>query len=80
VKDYDAWRKAFDGLAELRTKGGASEVVVMRAKNRPNLILVTSKFATVEEAQALNQNPERAEAMKGAGVIPPVRVEFYEEA
>jgi hypothetical protein len=80
VKDYAAWRKVYDEVAGFQKQGGVIAESVHRAKDDPNLVLVTHKFATMNAALAFFGNAELKSAMRRAGVEGAPRVEFYEDA
>lgn len=81
VADYDAWRKVYDGVADLQRAGGVTEEAVYRGAEDPNSVLVTHRFGTADEARAFFQNPELRQAMADAGVdMGSFRLELYEEA
>jgi hypothetical protein len=81
VADYDAWRRVYDGVAELQREGGVTAEAVYRAADDSSNVLVMHRFGTAEEARAFFQNPDLRAAMVDAGVdMASFRLELYEEA
>jgi hypothetical protein len=81
VADYDAWRRAYDGVGELQRAGGVTDDAVYRTEGDPNTVLVMHKFGSPQEAQAFFENSDLRQAMQDAGVdTSSIRLEFYEEA
>jgi hypothetical protein len=64
VKDYDAWRKVYDGFADVQNAGGVTHESVHRAKDDPNNLLVIHGFANVAEAEAFLAGAELRDAMQ----------------
>lgn len=50
ITDYDTWRRAFDGFAELRRDAGVVSERVGRPVDDPRYIVVSLDFDTVEHA------------------------------
>jgi len=80
VSDYAAWRKVYEEVADMQTKGGVIAKSVHRSKDDPNLVLVQHKFATMDAATAFFSNGDLKAAMQRAGVQGPPRIELYEDA
>jgi len=81
VADYDAWRRAYDGVADLQRAGGVVEDAVYRSADDPDNVLVMHRFGTTDEARAFFANPDLRAAMADAGVdMGTLRLELYEEA
>jgi hypothetical protein len=81
VADYDAWRRVYDGVAELQRQGGVTADAVYRAEGDPENVLVMHRFASAEQAHAFFENADLRQALVDAGVdLGSVRMEFYEEA
>ena len=68
VKDYTAWRKAFDDFAETRKKGGEKSAVVVQVEGNPNDVIVINTWPSTEAAEAFFSNPELKQAMEKGGV------------
>jgi quinol monooxygenase YgiN len=80
VKDYEAWRKVYDGFADVQNAGGVTHESVHRAKDDPNNLLVIHGFANVAEAETFLAGSELRDAMQRAGVEGQPRIEIYEDA
>ena len=52
VRDYDAWKKAFDSDLVGREQGGVRRYRVLRPTDDPNYIVVELEFDTSDEAEA----------------------------
>ena len=80
VSDYDAWRKVYDGFADVQKAGGVTHQSVHRANDDPNNVLVIHGFATVGDAEAFLAGDELRDAMQQAGVEGQPRIEVYHDA
>ncbi len=81
VTDYDAWRRVYDGVAELQREGGVTRQAVYRAEGDPNNVLVLHEFASSQEAHSFFGRDDLRQAMQDAGVdVGSLRLEFYDEA
>ncbi|MGB7873303.1 MAG: antibiotic biosynthesis monooxygenase [Anaerolineales bacterium] len=80
VKDYAAWRKAFDEGAALRTSYGCTGQRVFQSPSDPNEITVLLEWQSVDQAEAYAAADELKEAMKNAGVTSEPDVMFLAEA
>ena len=80
VSDYAAWRKVYDEVADMQTKGGVIARSVHRSKDDPNLVLVMHEFASVDAATAFLSSGDLKAAMGRAGVQGPPRIEIYRSA
>jgi quinol monooxygenase YgiN len=69
VKDYDAWKPAFDADEANRRGMGAKAHGLMRGIKDPNLVTVWVPFEDVAKAEAGLASPEMKKVMKDAGVI-----------
>ena len=79
VSDYTAWRKVYDEVSDLQTKGGVIGKSVHRAKDDPTMVLVQHRFASMDAATAFFSNGDLKAAMQRAGVQGPPRIELYED-
>jgi hypothetical protein len=52
VRDYDAWKQAFDSDPVGREQGGVRRYRVLRPTDDPNYVLVDLEFDTSDEAEA----------------------------
>lgn len=77
VRDYAAWRKAYDELEPLRAQHGCVAQRVMRLSGDDNDIFVTHDFPTAEQAGSFAHDPALREGMGRAGVEGAPRIEIY---
>ena len=80
VKDYTAWRKAYDDFATTRQGMGVTAAAVFQSVDDPNDVTVTHDFATAEAAKAFADSAELRSAMEGAGMAGPPTIWFVNEA
>ena len=81
VADYDAWRRAYDSVADVQEQGGVTNQAVFRSEGDPNNVLVMHAFGNSQEAHSFFESPELRKAMQDAGVdASSLRLEFYNEA
>ena len=59
VRDFEAWKRAFDQDPLRRGRGGAVRHVMFRAAGKPNFVLVQLEFAKREDAEAYLLELER---------------------
>ena len=81
VRDYAAFRTAFDSGSELRTSAGVLGAMVYRAEDDAQTIGISLRFASAADAHAFSESARLREVMRQAGIEEGSRrVEFYEEA
>jgi hypothetical protein len=68
VKDYAAWRKAYDAFDGTRKILGVTAQTVYRSVDDPNDVTATHDFQTADKARAFAASPELRTAMEKAGV------------
>jgi hypothetical protein len=68
VKDYDAWKKAYDTDAPARAAAGLSPLALCRGVDNPNLVHVFLVPEDFDKAKAFAENPALKEAMQKGGV------------
>lgn len=72
VKDFDKWLEAYHDHDEVRRKYGCTEAHVHRSEDDPSEVFVTTRWPSVDEAQAFMNDPGLPEVMSRAGVeMPP---------
>lgn len=75
VKDFDAWKRAFDRDPLRRGRGGVVRHVMYRAVGKPTFVLVQLEFTKREDADAYLMELERmlptVDAAIGFGPEPP---------
>ncbi len=69
VRDYDAWRPAFDGHASVRREHGLTNEAVYRGADDPNAILVVMDCPSREAALGFIGDPSLKTVMENGGVI-----------
>jgi hypothetical protein len=69
VKDYDAWRAAFDQGESFRREGGFIGQGVMREVGNAKSVGVWLPTTDLEKAKAFTENPDLKKRMKESGVI-----------
>jgi hypothetical protein len=69
VKDYPAWRKAYDEHEKSRISAGLANGKVFRSAEDPNDILILQDVADVAKARAWLGGADLKAAMEKAGVI-----------
>ncbi len=79
VADYDTWRKAYDGFADVQKAGGVTRQSVYRSNDDLSNVLVIHGFATTADAQAFLAGTELRDGMQQAGVQGQPRIEIYQD-
>lgn len=59
VRDFEAWKRAFDQDPLRRGRGGVMRHVMYRATGKPSFVLVQLEFAKREDAEAYLMELER---------------------
>jgi hypothetical protein len=59
VRDFDAWKRAFDQDPLRRGRGGVGRHVMYRAAGKPNFVLLQLEFEKREDADAYLMELER---------------------
>ena len=81
VKDFDAWKSAFDKFETVRKEGGERSAVVLRHADDSNMVTIINTWDTIETAQAFFSQEELMKAAMGeAGVTAPPTFVFANEA
>jgi quinol monooxygenase YgiN len=78
VKDYAAWKKAYDSVEALRKRHGVIGAAVNQALDDPNLVTVYHQAETRAELQAFASSPELKTAMQQAGVTGAPEFRYYD--
>jgi heme-degrading monooxygenase HmoA len=71
VRDYDSWKRVFDGRLDDRVKGDVVGHRLTRSVLDPNEVEVVMRYRSREAAEAYRdymQRPETREALTRAGV------------
>lgn len=69
VRDYAAWRAAFDAHASARAAAGLHHRHVYRGTDAANEVLVVLETDDLERARAFANDPAVRTAMAAAGVL-----------
>lgn len=80
VRDYDAWKAAFDRNEVVRAMYGCRGHTVYRGPDDPNEITIITSWDSREGAEKYFEDPSLKEAMETGGVISEPRVALLEEA
>lgn len=73
VKEFQAWKKAFDTDPAGRARNGVSRHAIYRPHDDPNYVIVILEFASSEQAQKFLALPALRQAWKGfLGVDPEI--------
>ena len=68
VKDYDAWKTAFDGDTQRRSVAGLVGYTLNRDQKKPNVVVMYVQGQTREQVDAYFADPALKEIMKSSGV------------
>ena len=68
VKDYAAWKIAFDGHLQARKDAGLTGHALMRGAADPSLVAIWARASDIEKAKAFFGNKDLKDKMKQAGV------------
>ena len=66
VRDYDAWKAAFDGDPVGREAGGVRRYTISRPADDPAYVIVDLEFDTLEEAEGFREKLRGLWAAAGA--------------
>jgi hypothetical protein len=79
VKDYEAWKIAFDEFADNRKAGGETSFRILHLDDDPNNVFGIVEYNSLENARNFFSSPELKEAMGNAGVIEQPDIYFLNE-
>lgn len=79
VKDFTAWKKAYDSSIDLRTSGGEISSQIYRDASHPNKLTVINKWDSLANAQKFAHSPELKAAMEKSGVVGAPTIYFLDE-
>ena len=68
VKDYDAWKTAFDANADARKQAGLDGHSIMRGLDDAKLVVVWAPVSDIEKAKTFVEDKAQKDKMKQAGV------------
>ena len=69
VKDFETWKTAFDGALEMRQAAGELSAIVLRGADDDNQVTVINTWTSLEQANAMLNNPDMKPMMEAAGVL-----------
>jgi quinol monooxygenase YgiN len=71
VADYTAWKKVFDGAADIRKNAGERSYQVLKYQNDPNRIVHFSAWTSIDNAKSFFESPKLVKIRAEAGVKSP---------
>ena len=71
VADYPAWKKVFDGAADIRREAGERSYQVLKYQNDPNRIVHFSVWTSIGDAKRFYESPQLVRIRAEAGVKSP---------
>ncbi len=69
VKDFAAWKAAYDGHAGARRSAGLTELHLLRSMDDSNDVLILFEASDVDKAKAFATSDDLRSAMQSAGVV-----------
>ena len=76
VRDYGAWRPAYDAHEAARRAAGLTNGRVFRSAEDPNDILILFDMADRRRAEEFGRSDDLREAMRRAGVLGQPEIRF----
>jgi antibiotic biosynthesis monooxygenase (ABM) superfamily enzyme len=80
VRDYEAWKSAFDSAIDLRKQNGEKSYQILRQGNGSNELVALFEWDNLDNARKYAASPELKAAMEKAGVTGKPEILFLEEA
>jgi hypothetical protein len=80
VADFDAWKKVFDSMHEVRKAHGWTQAIVYRDAQDPNIVTIVNRVKDLDGAKRYGGSKELKEGMAKAGVQGAPEVFFLEQA
>jgi quinol monooxygenase YgiN len=80
VRDYDAWKPAFDEHEATRAKYGCTGHTIYRDPDNRNDLTILTSWRSRDDAQRFMEDPSLKAAMEKGGVTSEPRVTLLEEA
>ena len=71
IADYPAWKKIFDGAADIRREAGERSYQVLKYQNDPNRIVHFSVWTSIDDAKRFFESPQLVRIRAEAGVKSP---------
>jgi len=69
VKDYAAWKPAYDKHKSVRTAAGLTHDHVLQAVDNPNAVTIVMDFSDFGAAKKFAESEDLKAVMKAAGVV-----------
>jgi hypothetical protein len=69
VRNFEAWKKAYDAHLPVRQEYGLGEEHVLRGAGDPNEVVLLFKASSLDRARAFMANPNVGEAIEKSGVL-----------
>ncbi len=79
VKDFGAWKRAFDKHGTERAAAGCRGGLLLRVEGDPNDIVIQHEWDSLEKARKFAASKELKSAIEAAGVIGQPEIWFLEE-
>jgi quinol monooxygenase YgiN len=79
VRDFDAWKSAFDEHRAVRERYGCRSERVYRGLDDPHEVTVALEWQDRAHAEAFYNDPSLREAMERGGVVSEPSVTFLEQ-
>ena len=76
VRDYGAWRPAYDAHEAARTAAGLTNGRVYRSAEDPNDILILFDMADRRRAEEFGRSDDLRTAMQNSGVVGQPEIQF----
>ena len=80
VKDWDAWKKSFDGHKQARMDAGLTDRVISHSVGDTHNVTLVFAVADMEKAKTFMNSQDLKDKMKEAGVDGPPDIFFYKIA
>jgi len=79
VRDYTAWKPAFDARAAVREEFGCLGGTIYRSHNDVNDVVVMLRWTSIEDAEKYVASAALRNAMQSAGAIGDPQIVFLDE-
>jgi hypothetical protein len=80
VANFESWKKAFDGMTDVRRSHGWISTIVYRDATDPNVVTIVNRVKDLDGAKRYGSSPELRAGMQAGGVQGVPEVFFTEEA
>ena len=77
VKDWDTWKKAFDGHKQARMDAGLTDRAVSRGVGDPNMVSVVLAVSDMKKAEDFMKSKDLKDKMTEGGVVGAPDIWFY---